>query len=365
MRKLPLHDVHDAEDARFMEYAGWQLPLMYVSIIAEHQQVRMRAGITDLSYMGKIEITGKERHKFIERHSSSAIDAEQQGRAYYSLMLTPEATIFADMLVYVRENSYLLTVNPLTTGNVLERLQESVKEFDAKVKDLTSDYALFSIQGRKSPMLLQRVTDVVLSDIFNNRFCEAFVGGEKAILARTSYTGEDGFELFADASFAQELWYKLLDVGQAEQLVPAGIGARSTLRLEASYPLYGDELTDEVNPLEADLVFAANSEADYIGKEELEKLRKRGVKRKLCGLVVNARVVARKGHEVLSEGKKVGEITRGIPSPTLRRNIALAYLPVELSVPGSEVEVVIRGNHYPAVVTRKPFYLKRRPVRRS
>jgi aminomethyltransferase len=155
----------------------------------------------------------------------------------------------------------------------------------------------------------------------------------------------------------------MLEVGQAEQLVPIGIGARSTLRLEASYPLYGDELGDEVNPLEADLAFAANSKADFVGKEELEKLLKKGVKRKLCGLVVNARVVGRSGFDILSEGRKVGEITRGIPSPTLHKNIALAYLPVELSVPGSEVEVVIRDRNYPAVVARKPFYLKRYPVR--
>jgi aminomethyltransferase len=279
-------------------------------------------------------------------------------------MLTPEATIFADMLVFVREDMYLVTVNPLNTGKVLERLKEDAKNFDAEVKDRMEELALFSIQGRKAPMVIQRITDAVLSDLFNNRFCEAFVAGEKALLARTSYTGEDGFEVFVDAPFAQELWYKLLDVGQSEQLVPVGIGARSTLRLEASYPLYGDELTDEVNPLEADLAFAANSEADYIGKDELEKLRKKGVKRKLCGLVVNARVIARKGFEILSEGKKVGEVSRGIPSPTLRRNIVLAYLPVELSVPGSEVEIRIRANTYPAVVTRKPFYLKRRQVRR-
>jgi aminomethyltransferase len=184
-------------------------------------------------------------------------------------------------------------------------------------------------------------------------------------VARTSYTGEDGFEIIADADFGPELWYKLLDVGQSEQVVPVGLGARSTLRLEASYPLYGEELTETVTPLEADLAFAANSKADFVGSEALEKLRKKGVKRKLCGLVVNARPVARKGFEVMSEGKKVGEISRGIPSPTLQKNIALAFLPVELSVPGTEVEVRIRRNVFPAVVVRKPFYLKREPVRRS
>jgi aminomethyltransferase len=209
------------------------------------------------------------------------------------------------------------------------------------------------------------VTDALLSDILNNCFSEAFVSGCPAIVARTSYTGEDGFEVIVENGFGEELWYKLLEVGVSEQLVPAGLGARSTLRLEASYPLYGDELTDEVNPLEADLVFAANSKADYIGSEELEKLRKRGVKRKLCGLVINARPVARKGFEIISEGKEVGRVSRGIPSPTLRKNIALAYLPVELSVPGTEVEVRIRKNVFPAVVVRKPFYLKREPVRRS
>ena len=197
MRNLPLHDMHDAEDAQFTEYGGWLLPLMYISIIAEHQQVRMRAGLTDLSYMGKIEISGKERHKLLEKHSSRAIDPQQLGRVYYSLMLTPEATIFADILVFVRENSFLVTVNPLTTGNVLERLQESSKELDTQVKDRTAELAQFSLQGRKAPIVLQRVTDALLSDIFNNRFCEAFIGDETAIIARTSYTGEDGFEIFS------------------------------------------------------------------------------------------------------------------------------------------------------------------------
>lgn len=364
MRELLLHDVHESEQARFTEYAGWKMPLLYVSIVAEHQQVRMRAGLSDLSYMGKFEITGAGRHKLLERHSSRAIDREDPGAAYYSLMLTPEATIFADMLVFVREDSILLTVNPLNTGKVLERLREDAKTPDVEVIDRTMEMALLSIHGRKAPVALQRVTDAVLSDVLNNRFCEAFVAGEEAIVARTSYTGEDGFEVFVKSGFAEELWYKMLDVGQAEQLVPVGVGARSTLRLEASFPLYGSELSDEVNPIEADLAFAASSQEDYVGREALEKLRKKGVRRKLCGLTINARVVARGGFGILSEGENVGEITRGIPSPTLHRNIALAYLPVELSVPGTEVEVLIRGKAYPAVVTRKPFYLKREPVRR-
>jgi len=364
MRELPLDDIHRLEGAQFVEYAGWRLPLLYISIIAEHQQVRMRAGITDLSYMGKIELTGPDIYKLLDRHSSRAIDPEDLGRAYYSLFLTPQATIFADVLLFIRENSCLVTANPLTTGKVLERLQEGAKGLDVKIDDKTAEMALFSIQGRKSPMALQRITDAVLSDVVPNRFCEAFVAGEEALLARTSYTGEDGFEVFVSSAAAQDIWYKMLEVGQSEQLVPVGVGARSTLRLEASFPLYGSELGEEINPLEADLAFAANSEADYIGKEELEKLRKKGVTRKLCGLVVNSRVVARDGFDVLSEGEKVGEITRGIPSPTLRKRIALAYLPVELSVPGSEVEVVVRSEAYPAIVTRKPFYLKKKPVRR-
>jgi len=365
LRRLPLHEAHEAEGAQFVEYAGWQLPLLYVSIIAEHQQVRMRAGLSDLSYMGKIEVSGNDRFKLLEKHSSRAIDCDKLGKAYYSLMLTPEATIFADFLVFVREDSCLLTVNPLTTGKVLERLQEGAKELDVQVKNRSLELAMLSVQGRKAPMTLQRITDAVLSDIPNNRFCEAFVVDKEAIVARTSYSGEDGFELIFNNDAAQELWYKLLDVGQSEQIVPVGVGARNTLRLEATFPLYGHELSDGVNPLEADLAYAANSKADYIGREELEKLRKKGVKRKLCGLVINARVVAREGFDVLSEGSKVGQITRGMPSPTLRRRIALAYLPVELSVPGTEVEVEVRGNNYPAVVTRKPFYLRKQPVSRG
>ena len=363
-KTLPLHEAHEGAGARFMDYAGWQLPLMYISIIAEHQQVRMWAGLSDLSYMGKIEITGADRHKLIERHSSRAIDPERPGRAYYSLMLTPEAGIFADILVFVRENSYLVSTNPLTTSKVCERLQENAAGMDVQVSNKTSELALLSIQGRKAPITLQRITDAVLSDIVTNCFSEAYVSGEKALVSRTSYTGEDGFEIFFKSSLASDFWYNLLETGQTERLVPIGVGARSTLRLEASFPLYDSELSDEVNPLEADLAFAANSEADFVGKEALEKLRKTGVKRKLCGLVVDSRAVARDGFEVFADDKKVGEITRGIPSPTLRRNIALAYLPIELSVPGSRVDVMIRDKIHPAVVTRKPFYLKRKPMRR-
>lgn len=363
-KKLPLHEVHEAAGARFMEYAGWQLPLMYISIIAEHQQIRMWAGISDLSYMGKMEISGADRHKFMERQSSRAIDPDRPGKAYYSLMLTPEAGIFADVLVFVRENSYLVTTNPLTTSKVLERFQEDADGMDVRIANQTSELALVSIQGRKAPISLQRITDAVLSDIATNCFSEAYVSGEKALVSRTSYTGEDGFEIFIKSSLANDLWYNLLETGHTERLVPTGIGARSTLRLEASFPLYGSELSDEVNPLEADLAFAADSQADFVGKEALEKLRKTGVKRKLCGLVVDSRAVAREGFELFADDKKVGEITRGIPSPTLRRNIALAYLPIELSVPGSRVDVKIRDKIHPAVVTRKPFYLKRKPMRR-
>lgn len=363
-RKLPLHEVHEAAGARFMEYGGWLLPLMYISIIAEHQQVRMWAGLSDLSYMGKLEISGADRHKFLERQSSRAIDPGRPGRAYYSLLLTSEAGIFADMLVFVRENSYLVTLNPLTASKVIERLQEDAGSLDVRIADRTSDLALFTIQGRKAPISLQRLTDAVLSDVATNCFSEAYVSGEEALVSRTSYTGEDGFEIFVKSPLANDLWYSLLDTGQTERLVPTGIGARSTLRLEASFPLYGSELSDEVNPLEADLAFAADSQADFVGKEALDKLLKTGVKRKLCGIVVDSRAVARDGFEVFADDKKVGEITRGIPSPTLRRNIALAYLPIELSVPGSRVDVKIRDGIYPAVVTRKPFYLKRKPTRR-
>ncbi len=362
--KLPLHDVHESAGARFTEYGGWMLPLMYISIIAEHQQVRMWAGLSDLSYMGKMEITGADRHRLLEKQTSRAIDPGRPGKAYYSLMLTPEAGIFADVLVFVRENSYLVTANPLTTSKVLERFREGAVGLDVQIADRTLELAIFSIQGRKAPIILQRVTDAVLSDIVTNCFSEAYVAGEEALVSRTSYTGEDGFEIFFKSSFSNDLWYNLLETGQTERLVPTGVGARSTLRLEASFPLYGSELSGEINPLEADLAFAANSEADFVGKEALEALRKKGVKRKLCGLVVDSRAVARSGFEVLADDGKVGEITRGIPSPTMRRNIALAYLPIELSVPGSRVGVKIRDTVYPAVVTRKPFYLKREPMRR-
>jgi aminomethyltransferase len=264
----------------------------------------------------------------------------------------------------VRESSYLITTNPLTTSKVLERLQEDAGSLDAVVTNHTAGLGLLSIQGRKAPLALQRVTDAVLSDVATNCFCEAYVCGEEALVARTSYTGEDGFEVFFPSALSSEVWYSLLEAGQTERLVPTGIGARSTLRLEASFPLYGSELSDQVNPLEADLAFAADSQADFIGREALEKLRTQGVTKKLCGLVIDSRAVAREGFEVFAGDKKVGEITRGIPSPTLRRNIALAYLPIELSVPGSRVDVKIRDRIHPAVVTRKPFYLKRRPMRR-
>lgn len=359
MPELPLHKVHQSLSAQFIEYGGWQMPLMYVSVMAEHQQVRMSAGLTDLSYMGKIEVSGKERDKLIERHSSRAIDGSTPGRAFYSFMLTPEATVFADLLVFVREDSYLLTTNPLTTEKMLKRLQEDVKELDVELKERTAQLVLLSVQGRKAHLAVQRITDAVLSDVGSNRFCEAFVAGQRAILSRTSYSGEDGFEIFFETEFAEEIWHKLLEVGQPERLGPVGVGARSTLRLEACYPLYGSELTEDINPLEVDLAFAANSKADFVGKKKLERLRKKGVKRKLCALVVNSRAVAREGYEVLSEGKKVGWVTRGTASPTLRRRIAMAYLPVELSVPGSEVEISIRNSPHPAVVVRKPFYLKR------
>ncbi len=365
MRKLPLHDIHREEGALFTEYAGWQLPLMYVSIMAEHQQVRMSAGCTDISFMGKIEISGRDRATLLARNSSRSIEGAYPGKALYSLMLTPQATVFADMLIFVRENSYLLTFNPLTTEKALKRLQEDLKGLDVKVRDKTNELTLISLQGRRAHMTLQRLTDAVLSNITNNSFCEAFVAGEKAIVSRTSYTGEDGFEIIADSSFSHELWYTLRDTGQPERLVPVGAGARCTLRLEAAFPRYNKELSEEINPIEADLAFAANSEAGFVGKEELEKIRKHGVKRKLCGLVINSRAVARDDFDVYAHGEKVGLITCGLYGPTTKKNIALAYLPVEMSVPGSEVEVMIRAKLHPAIVTRKPFYIKKHPIRRQ
>jgi len=360
LRALYLHNLHKELGARFRRYGGWLLPLFYESILSEHMYVRISAAIFDLSYLGRIEVRGKQHKRFLSRHLTRPLDKLPTGKCIYALLLTEKGTIFADCMVYVLRERCVVSVNPLNTEKVYARLAGDAPD-GVDVKDITEKWLCVSVQGRRSAPILQHLTDMDLSLLKTGFACEAFcVGGHEIVIARTGYTGEDGFEVLVPPDGANLLYDSVLQVGTHQHLVPAGIGARFSLRLEACFPLYGMEMDEKTDPLEADLERFVDWENDFVGKRGLLKRKEEGVKRLLTPLKIGGPRIARKDDAVFFRGEFVGRVARGTFSPVMQQPIATAFLRPDLSQIGTRLEVAIRGKRYPAVVARKPFYFVRR-----
>lgn len=359
MKKLFLDRLHRDLKAEFVHYAGWQLPLYYESIITEHTYVRVSSAIFDLSYLGRMEISGDGAEKFLEHHISRPLSNRPTGSGFYALMLTEYGTIFADCMVFKLKGRFILSVNPLTTDKVYRRLRDDAPD-GVSVRDISEELLCFALQGRRAQFHLQRLTDIELSYIRTGRLGEAFVvGGYEAVIARTSYTGEDGFEIFISPSGADVFLTSVLEVGTHEYLIPAGIGARNSLRIEATYPLYGAELDEGTTPTEADLEEFVSLEHDFIGREGFLRRKEEPSCRRLVAINVSGMRIPRSLSPIYADGRLVGAITRGTYSPVLSRPIALGYVHPDYARVGTELVVNIRGWQTEAEVARKPFYLKK------
>jgi aminomethyltransferase len=366
-RLTALDALHRSLGATMTDFAGWDMPLRYGSERDEHLAVRTRAGLFDLSHMGEITVTGPQAAALLNHALVGNIASVGVGRARYTMICREDGGILDDLIVYrLAENEYMVVANASNAQVVLDALAERAAGFDALVRDDRDAYALIAVQGPESPGILKSLTDADLDGLKYYAGLPGTVAGVPALIARTGYTGEDGFELFVAPSDAEKLWQALTDAGAPVGLVPCGLSCRDTLRLEAGMPLYGHELTTSLTPFDAGLgrVVKFEKEGDFVGRAALQEAASRAEEnppRVLVGLVAEGRRVPRAGFSVVADGKVIGEVTSGAPSPTLGKPIAMAYVDAAHAAPGTAgVGVDIRGSHEPYEVVALPFYKRQK-----
>jgi glycine cleavage system T protein (aminomethyltransferase) len=358
----PLVETHRSLGARLIEFGGWLMPVQYSGIVEEHRAVRERAGLFDLSHMGELFVEGPDAGAALAAALVSDPPSLDVGRAHYSMICAANGGIVDDLIVYrLAPERFLVVANASNAQVVSDELAERLRGFGAVLDDRSLATALCAVQGPKSAAILQPLTAVELAGLRYYAIAEGAVAGIPALVARTGYTGEDGFEVFVEWGRATELWDALLKGGRRRGVVPCGLGARDTLRLEAGMPLYGNELDLDTNPFEAGLgrVVKLDKTADFVGRAALERVARDGPAKRLVGLVVRGRGIARHGYPVFVGDRRTGVVTSGTQSPTLNVPIAMAYVAPGDAEPGTMVEVEIREQRVAAEVTALPFY--RRP----
>ncbi len=367
-RRTPLTSVHERLGAKMTDFAGWLMPLRYGSETAEHIAVRTAAGLFDLSHMGEFSITGPDAAAMLDHALTGQPSALQPGRARYTMICAEDGGILDDLIVYrLADDEFLIVANAANTAIVGSALADRSAGHDAAVTDRTDDYALLAIQGPRAAGILAPLTTVDLGAVKYYTGLPARLTGREVMLARTGYTGEDGFEIFARPQDAEFLWAELSVAGSGDGLIPAGLAARDTLRLEAGMPLYGNELGPELTPYDAGLgrVVRLDKPGYFVGRESLAARAEATAARQLVGLTCQSRRVPRHGYEVLWDGKPCGFVTSGAPSPTLGVPIAMAYVSPEVAsearrdAGSGRLAVDIRGRDEPATLVELPFY--RRP----
>jgi aminomethyltransferase len=371
VRKTALNAVHRKLGAKMVDFNGWDMPVEYPSsggIIAEHMAVRSGVGIFDVSHMGDIRLVGPEALAAVQHISMNDASRLAIGQAQYSALLYPQGTFVDDVIVHrLGEEEYLLVINAGTREKDFNWVRNNTRQFNCKVENLSDDYTQIAIQGPKGVNLLSKLTDADLDSVKFYWVTRGIVCGLKNILiARTGYTGEDGFEIYvpSDEQTSVRLWNEVLAAGKEFGAVPCGLGARNTLRLEAKLPLYGHEISDTINVWEAGLDrFCKMDKPGFIGRDALEKARANALKRTLVGLEMIDRGIARDGYRILNtQGQEIGYVTSGSYAPFLKRNIALSYVPPEFSALGGELLVEIRGQGVKAKVVPTPFYKKPKKI---
>ena len=359
LRKTPLHAVHREMGAKMVPFGGWEMPVEYAGLISEHMGVRQAAGLFDVSHMGELEVAGPGSIPFLQRVTSNNVAKLVDGQAQYSALPNDTGAPKDDVIVYRRgPERFMLVVN---AGNVEKDFAwlRAQGPQDCEVADKSDAYALLALQGPRALEILQPLTAVDLGAVAYYHFAEGEVDGHPATIARTGYTGEDGFEIFVPPDHAEALWRRLVESGRDKGLQPAGLGARDTLRLEAKMCLYGNDMDETTSLVEAGLgwiVSLDEAKGEFNGRQVLEAQKKGGAPRKLVGFEVTGRGIARHGYPVFLDGKPVGPVTSGSYAPFLQKNIGLCYLPAEKSAAGTAVEIDVRGRKVTAHVVPTPFY---------
>jgi len=345
-----------------VDFGGWDMPVQYpAGTIEEHLRTRTHAGLFDVSHMGEIDVRGPDAIAFVNRITSNDVTKLIDGQAHYSALTTPKGTVIDDLLVYrLAQDHLLLVVNAGTTEKDWDWIKSNHAAESVKLNNVSADYCQLALQGPDAQSILQKLTDLPLDQIKYYQFRPGSVDGVEGIVSRTGYTGEDGFEVYAPAHRAEQLWNKILDAGNAGTptgALPCGLAARNTLRLEAGMSLYGHEIDETTTLLEANLGWICKlDKGDFIGRESLARQKADGVKRKLVGFEVTDRGIARDDQEVVIDEKRVGKVTSGSPAPFLKKNIGLAYVPVEHANAGQQIKIDVRGKLVGAQIVKTPFY---------
>ncbi|WP_028659150.1 glycine cleavage system aminomethyltransferase GcvT [Nocardioides insulae] len=365
MKPTPLHDVHTALGAHLTEFAGWAMPVRYGSETAEHNAVRTAAGLFDLSHMGEIEVTGPEAGRALDRALVGRPSAIGVGRARYSMICAEDGGIIDDLVIYrLAEEHYLVVANASNVDVVHPALVERASGFDAAVRDCSEEWALIAVQGPNSPAIIAALTDLDVPSLKYYAIDAGSLAGIEVRLARTGYTGEDGFEIYCRPADAADVWAALSKAGEEHGLIPAGLACRDTLRLEAGMPLYGNELSRDITPFEAGLgrVVALDKPEGFVGDAALAARKEEGPRSELVGLIPEGRRSPRAGYPVLdpATGAEIGVVTSGSPSPTLGHPVAIAHVRPDLRTPGTRLQISVRGTVVDAEVVPLPFYTRAR-----
>lgn len=357
MKQTAFTAIHRSLGAKMVEFAGFDMPVQYSGIIEEHAAVRKSVGVFDVSHMGEFEVRGPGALAFLQKVTVNDVSKLSEGKVQYSAMCTPQGGIIDDLLVYHCGNRYMLVVNAANLAKDFAWLQANTGP-DAELRDISDSVSLLAVQGPRSLDVVQAIADVPMNDVAYYTFVRGKVAGHEAIISRTGYTGELGFELYIDASPATgaDVWKALFEAGKGHGIQPIGLGARDTLRLEMGFCLYGNDIDETTTPLQAGLGWITKlSKGPFIGKPVLDAEKAGGIPRRLVGLMLPERAIARHGYAITDGAATIGAVTSGTFSPTLRQSVAMGYVPPALATPGSTVHVLIRGTHVPATVTAIPF----------
>lgn len=361
LKRTPLYACHLAAGARMVEFGGWEMPVQYTGILDEHQAVRAGAGLFDISHMGEVLVRGPGALDYLQHLVTQDVATIAAGQSNYALLCRPDGGIVDDIFIYhlpEQPSAYLVVVNASNTEKDFAWMLDHVGGFDVELTNASARYAMLALQGPGAEAILGTLASVDPATIPFHGVCQGdLLGSTPALIARTGYTGEDGFELFVDAAAGAPLWDALLAAGAK----PCGLGARDSLRFEACLALYGHEIADDVNPYEARLGWVVKlGKGDFVGREALARIKQEGTARRLVGFEMVGRGIARGGYPIQTlDGERVGIVTTGMPSPTLGRNLGLGFVPAELAGEGAQIDVVVREKPIRAQVIKTPFYKPR------
>lgn len=363
MKKTPLYEKHVALNARIIDFGGWAMPVSYTNVMDEHKATRSGATLFDICHMGEIEVKGPRALDLLQWALTRDLAGQKAGQVKLSALLNDRGGIIDDLTVYkTTEDAFMLVTNATTRQTDYQRLSSALaeKKFDCRVEDISDQTGKLDLQGPCSAVILQKLTDADLAGMRFYHFYETQVAGIRAIVSRSGYTGEDGFEIYAAAEKIDVIWDQLMDEGEISGLKPAGLGARDTLRLEAGMMLNGQDMNEETSPLEVPYAWLIDWHKDFAGKPALQSRKEKGIRRKLAGFEVTGRGIARHGYKVMSGADEIGVVTSGTFSPTLNKAVGLAFIDTAFSVPGTEVAVAVRDAMIQAKIVGLPFYKRKK-----